>query len=109
MLDNGENYKSMMGLSLLTGTGGRNLKLDYIYIEDVVNVFMAVPAKLKNQETAEAEYSQRSGSAHTLREVVDTFDQVYGTSLHVEWGAYPYRPKEIFSIPRSPLPGCDRA
>lgn len=76
----------MMGLSLPTGTGGRNLKLDFVYIENVVNGFMAALAKLKNQETAEAEYALRSGSAHTLREVVDTFDPVLGTSFHVEWG-----------------------
>lgn len=81
-------------------------KLDYVYIDDVIDGFITALAKLENQEAAETEYALRSDYVHTLREVVDTFDQVYGTSLRVEWGAYPYRPREIF-FPYRGLPSLD--
>lgn len=81
-------------------------KLDYIYIDDVIRGFMTALAALTQQKSAETEYALRSGYIHTLREVVDTFGQVYKTALHVEWGAYPYRAREIF-FPYRGLPALD--
>lgn len=71
-------------------------KLDYIYIEDVIRGFMKALAALEQQRSAESEYALRSDYVHTLKEVVDIFEQVYEAGLHVEWGAYPYRTREIF-------------
>lgn len=71
-------------------------KLDFLYIDDVIDAFMMTIEKIGNMENREAEYALSSKSLHTLKEVVSIFEIVYQTKLPICWGAYQYRPREIF-------------
>jgi len=78
-------------------------KLDYLYIEDVVDAFLASIYNLETQKEKETEYALKSDTLHSLKEVVETFEVVYNTKLNVEWGKYDYRPREVF-IPYRGIP-----
>ena len=87
-------------------TAGEQI-LDILYITDVLDAIKKCISLL------EKDYSQQlkgkiffatAKEKHTLRETAAIFEQISGKSLHINWGAKPYRPKEImvpkcFGIP----------
>ncbi len=78
-------------------------KLDYLYIDDVVEAFLLAIQCIENQEEKEKEYALRTDQLHSLKEVVDIFERAYGAKLNVEWGTFDYRPREVF-VPYRGLP-----
>lgn len=82
-------------------------KLDYLYIDDIVSAFMRALDKMKADWAGEEEYALCSEELHTLKDVVSTFEKAYGVKLNIRWGAYTYRPREIFKPYRKlePLDG----
>lgn len=71
-------------------------KIDLIYVDDVVAAFVAAARRLQDGEVAGVEkYAIGTGTARTLREVVDIYSRVTGREIAVRWGARPYRKREI--------------
>lgn len=86
-------------------------KLDYVFIEDVVEAILQAIKIIynlsNNDKIYEKKYAVSSENAYTLKEIAQVFEQVYGTKLQIVWGAIPYRKREVFEPYRGTeiLPG----
>ncbi len=70
--------------------------IDLLYIDDVINGFLtALDYACKMPEPGHAVFALGNDKRHTLQEVVEIFSRVTKASLNVNWGARPYRPREI--------------
>jgi nucleoside-diphosphate-sugar epimerase len=77
--------------------------IDLVYVDDVVDGFMkAASMKMEGHQ-----YNLRTHSLHSIRNVVETYQRVLGQTIPVQWGAKPYRPREIMKPPElgETLPG----
>lgn len=75
-------------------------ELDMVYIDDIVSDFIQAAEMLINGESHEDKYYIRSGQVITLRKLVDIFEDVYGVKLNINWGARPYRKREVMTLAR---------
>lgn len=85
------------GRPLLMSPGEQ--EVDLVFISDVVRAFFRAANIL---ETSGKEISGRSFSVDTghrlpLREVVRVFEYVTGYHPRIQWGARPYRPREVMT------------
>lgn len=71
-------------------------KIDLTHIEDVVNGFLNA-FDLTNTDTFEnnKSYAVCTGRIVTLRELIDIFEHVNNLNLNINWGARPYRFREV--------------
>lgn len=83
-------------------------KLDYVYIEDVVDgisraiqILVEMPLKIEGYEV---KYSLSSDEIYTLKELAQIFEEVYGKKLAIDWGGKPYRDREVMQ----PYRGLER-
>jgi nucleoside-diphosphate-sugar epimerase len=84
------------GDSLAMSTGDQ--KLNPVYIDDVSEAFVVALNRLRtglveNEET----YSVRSDNPIQLRDLVVVYENVTNSKLDIEWGARPYRAREVMS------------
>lgn len=81
--------------------------IDLVYIDDVVRAYLVAAERLLAGEVHEHErYAVSSGHPLKLRELVELYSEVTGKQLPIQWGARPYRPREVM-VPwqnGSPLP-----
>jgi nucleoside-diphosphate-sugar epimerase len=84
--------------------------LELVHIDDVVAAFVRAAEILMNCTAAQEiekerhqRYSVRPQQAIRLRDLAGLIEQVSGCSLNIDWGARPYRPREVM-IPESPYP-----
>ena len=86
----------------------REQLLDVVYIDDVVQaLLLAAQRVLSAQAPAHEIYAVGSGQPRPLREVVEQYGRACGRPLRVQWGARPYRPREVM-VPWAagrPVPG----
>jgi len=84
--------------------------IDLVYIDDVVEAFMlSARLLLDDKVVRSAEYAVSSGSPIRLKDLVETYSRVTGHKLDINWGARPYRPREVME-PWSrgrPVPGWE--
>lgn len=82
-------------------------KLDFLYIDDIIAAFFCAFRSMECSQNREENYALCSREVYTLKEVVDIFEATYHTKLNIEWGAFTYRPREIFKPYRllEPLEG----
>jgi nucleoside-diphosphate-sugar epimerase len=81
--------------------------VDFVYIDDVIDAFMVAARRLVSGECHGVDcYGVSSGHPMRLRDLVETYARVTGRNLTIDWGARPYRPREVM-VPwsSSPLPG----
>ena len=81
--------------------------IDLVYIDDIVEALLVAAQRLLNGRVQAAEsYAVCSGILRPLREVVEIYERITGYKVDVEWGARPYRLREVM-VPWSgpPLPG----
>lgn len=83
----------------LNMSGGEQ-ELDMIYIDDIVSDFIYAAELLMEGHEHENKYYIRSGQIVTLKELVHIFEHVYDTRLHINWGARPYRAREVMKLAR---------
>lgn len=77
-------------------------KLDLVYIDVVTNTFIKAYELLKNNEEIKNEvYGVSSGKQISLREIVENFERETGKKLKINWGARPYRKREVMEPIRS--------
>lgn len=71
-------------------------KIDLTHIEDVVNGFLHA-FDLTNASNFESNksYAVCTGRVITLRELIDIFEKVNNLKLNINWGARPYRFREV--------------
>lgn len=70
--------------------------IDLVYVDDVIAAFMLAAERLLNSRVERHEqYPVSSGKPLPLRELVACYEKVLGKELPIEWGARPYRPREV--------------
>ena len=81
--------------------------IDLVYVDDIVEAFLLAAQRLLDDQVKSSEdYAVGSGEARTLREVVEIYQRITGYKIDVEWGARPYRPREVMVPWTGPtLPG----
>jgi len=76
-------------------TSGGQL-LDLVYIDDVVDAFLAAERTLRDGGAVQRRYGISSGQPLSLRQLVATFEDAVGVRLQVKWGARPDRTRDVF-------------
>jgi len=72
--------------------------IDLVHVDDVVGALKAAGAALLRGEAPAPEgYAVSSGQPRPLREIVEIFERLAGTSFDIDWGGRPYRPREAMS------------
>lgn len=70
--------------------------IDIVYIADVVSAFVLAGNYLLDGDYDKCgTYAVSSGQAIPLRELVVKFAEISGRELNIEWGARPYRDREV--------------
>jgi len=86
-------------------------KLDLVHVDDLVRAFEAGACRVLEAAAGGSmeDFALASGHAVSLRELVAVIEKIKGRSLHVKWGARPYRRREVM-VPWSSghvLPGWE--
>lgn len=70
--------------------------MDLVYIDDVLDAYLLAAERLLQDKVNRHEiYAVTSGQPVKLRDLVETYARITGQPLAVEWGARPYRPREV--------------
>lgn len=76
-------------------SGGEQL-LDLVHVDDVVSAIQAAERGLAEGSVLPgSSFAVSSGQRLTLRQVVDVYQKATGTQVNVQWGARPYREREV--------------
>jgi len=81
--------------------------VDLVYVDDVVEAFVAASLRLKEPGMKHEHYSVSSAAPIKLKDVVALYSRTIGIPVPIEWGLRPYRPREVM-VPWNrgkPLPG----
>lgn len=71
-------------------------KLDLVYIDDVVDAYVRASKRLGEEHIDDtSDYAVTSGQAVPLRGLVELMQELTGGKPEVEWGARPYRVREV--------------
>lgn len=98
--------KLLPKLFSLAGRSEQNLalsaghqKVDWTHISDIVEAFRIGAERLQKDEEVQgaAHYSINSGKSYSLRETVEICENVLKQKIPVEFGARPYRRREIMA------------
>ena len=81
--------------------------LDLTHVNDICEAFLHAARLVRNpKQPPLSSYAVSGGQRMTLREIVATLEKAAGRSLHIKWGARPYRPREVMHLWDGPaLPG----
>lgn len=72
--------------------------IDIVYIDDVVEAFIIAAERLLNNKVEHYEdYAVSSGRPINLRDLVETYEEVIGKKLPIEWGGRPYKLREVMA------------
>ena len=99
----GDTRRKLFALLRDAARGGTPLRMspgaqaiDLVYVDDVVDAFLAALAHVATRPPGTAEtFGVGAGTRLPLRELVDVYARVVGRPLAIEWGALPYRPREV--------------
>jgi len=101
-----DSRPKLLNLLLRAAKDGRPLLLspgeqevDLVFISDVVQAFFRAANILvtSGKEISGRSFSVDTGHRLPLREVVRIFECVTGYHLRIQWGARPYRPREVMT------------
>ncbi|MBU3638539.1 NAD(P)-dependent oxidoreductase [Polynucleobacter sp. AP-RePozz3-80-G7] len=91
-------YKASLTNTPLDMSIGEQL-IDLVYIDDVINAYLIAVNRLLNNEVVGHEiYRISSGNPITLKNLVQLYITVTGRNIQLNWGARPYRLREMMSI-----------
>ena len=72
--------------------------IDYVYVDDITSAFVtAAERALADPAPGSERFEVRTGQPRRLRDVVATYARVTGRPLTVDWGARPYREREMMA------------
>jgi len=83
-------------------------EIDLLYVDDAVDAFIAMADHLlAGRQSVFSVYGTASGQIRTVRQVVELWQQTTGLPLTVNWGAIPYRQREVMTVwrPERTVPG----
>lgn len=70
--------------------------IDLVHIDDVIEAFIIAANRLMNHSIPSHEcYAVSSGQPIPLRDLVELYSEVTGKMVPVNWGARPYREREV--------------
>jgi nucleoside-diphosphate-sugar epimerase len=72
--------------------------LDILYIDDVVDAFKKLILQITTDSArlyAGKSFSANSCEVYSLRELAEIFENISGKRLNINWGAVPYRTREV--------------
>jgi nucleoside-diphosphate-sugar epimerase len=70
--------------------------IDLVYIDDVMDAYLLASERLlQNKVNQHEAFAITSGRPIKLRDLVDTYSQIIGKPVPIEWGARSYRPREV--------------
>lgn len=69
--------------------------LDMVYIDDVVDAFLAAELALRGRRGVQLRYGVSSGAPLRLKQLVAAFEQASGARLDVGWGERPDRARDV--------------
>ena len=73
--------------------------LDLAHVDDICHAFLHAANLVRDPDhPALASYAVSGGERMTLREIVATLEKAAGRSLRIDWGAIPYRPREVMRL-----------
>jgi nucleoside-diphosphate-sugar epimerase len=78
----------------LSMSAGEQL-LDMVYIDDVVEAYLATERALRGAGPVHLRYGVSSGTPLRLKDLVAAFEAALGVRVDVGWGERPYRPREV--------------
>lgn len=70
-------------------------KLDILHVNDVVSGFIKLMNLLNSKVDLLSEYVLTSGEQLSLQELVSKYESIHAVKLNIEWGALPYRDREV--------------
>lgn len=79
--------------SPLPFSGGEQIR-DFIHIDDIVDFIIQLISDLDLLEKDQYEFHIGTGQGHSIRQVAETIEKVYGKKVNAKWGFYPYRASE---------------
>ncbi len=81
--------------------------IDLCHVDDVVEAFVVAGQRVRAGTQPAMETFAVSGERHSLRELVEIFNQVSSRPVRVVWGGRPYREREVMQpwSTGTPLPG----
>lgn len=81
--------------------------IDLVHVDDICRAYLqAAELLLSSALPAGSSFAVSGGQRRTLRGIVETFEQEAGKRLPIEWGARPYREREVMQLWDGPqLPG----
>ncbi|MCD6168670.1 MAG: NAD-dependent epimerase/dehydratase family protein [Caldisericia bacterium] len=71
-------------------------KRDFIYVKDVVHVYLKVLNKLASFNETFLEFNIGVGQSISLKALINKIEKIAGKKANIKWGAIPYRKNEIF-------------
>jgi nucleoside-diphosphate-sugar epimerase len=85
--------------------------IDLAHVDDICKAFLQAATLVRDPNHPPlASYAVSGGERMTLREIVATLEKVTGRTLHIDWGARPYRPREVMRPwDGPPMPGWQPA
>jgi nucleoside-diphosphate-sugar epimerase len=76
-------------------SGGEQF-IDLVHIDDVTEAYLIAAQRLIECRAQQHErYAVSSGNPMPLRDLVQLYTEVTGSAIHVNWGARPYRFREV--------------
>lgn len=75
-------------------SGGEQL-MNLVYIDDVVDAFMLAAQRVREGDQDHS-YAVGADRCVALRDLVRIYAEVTGRALDIQWGAQPYRKREVF-------------
>lgn len=72
--------------------------IDISYIDDIINAFILLATYLQNKHTevkSGAVFAVKANKRFTLRELAAIYEHATGFTLNINWGAKPYRGREV--------------
>jgi len=87
--------KSILEDKEIRATEGEQ-KRDFIYVKDIVDVYLKVLDNLKNLDKKFLEFEIGTGNSISLRDFVSEIEEKVNKKANIKWGEIPYRKNEIF-------------
>lgn len=90
------NKAAISGESLDMSAGEQ--LIDLVYIDDVIEAYVIAAHRLLNNDVQHHEhYAVSSGQPIRLRDLVQLYSEVFENGITVNWGAKPYRFREVMN------------
>lgn len=69
--------------------------LDFIHVDDIASFYLALLKWLEKMNENFEEFHLGTGNGHSIREVAEMMEKVFGKRINAEWGALPYRKFDV--------------